>query len=334
MFNLEGERRGRFCATHKSPDMVDVISRLCEHAGCNAQPVFNLEGERRGRFCAEHKSPDMVDVRSRLCQHAGCTMHAMFGFPGLHASFCARHHPEGTIRRPRRRCEAKGCTATSTHGIRAAERCEAHALPQDENLVERRCVRVDSDHGRCGMVDVLNREGHCRWCADHLGTGSRACLGRQREVQQFLDRALGPEQGYTLSDRVPQDVRACGGGYRPDFLWERCDRAVVLEVDEHQHWGYAQECELVRMVNVSQWLGYERTLWVRYNPDEFASADSRRWTPAQRRELLRRWLESALTKSEPGAGVWVLHLFFDGFSQTGARWRRLDLGAGGIALSG
>ena len=45
---------------------------------------------------------------------------------------------------------------------------------QDENLIERRCVRVDADHGRCGMVDVLKREGHCRWCADHLGTGAVA----------------------------------------------------------------------------------------------------------------------------------------------------------------
>jgi hypothetical protein len=29
------ETNGRFCAEHKQPEMVDVISKCCEYEGCN-----------------------------------------------------------------------------------------------------------------------------------------------------------------------------------------------------------------------------------------------------------------------------------------------------------
>ena len=45
--------------------------KRCEHAGCTTRPNFNLEGEKRGRFCAEHKSPGMVNVKDKRCEHAG-----------------------------------------------------------------------------------------------------------------------------------------------------------------------------------------------------------------------------------------------------------------------
>jgi hypothetical protein len=53
-FNVVGERRGRFCATHAEPGMVDTVNRRCEYATCKKQPAFNVEGELSGRFCKQH----------------------------------------------------------------------------------------------------------------------------------------------------------------------------------------------------------------------------------------------------------------------------------------
>jgi hypothetical protein len=32
---ITNETNGRFCAEHKQPEMVDVISKCCEYEGCN-----------------------------------------------------------------------------------------------------------------------------------------------------------------------------------------------------------------------------------------------------------------------------------------------------------
>ena len=69
------------------------------------------------------------------------------------------------------------------------------------------------------------------------------------------------------------------------------------------------------MVNISQALGCERTLWIRYNPDAFKGGEAGRWRSKGRRlELLRRWLEWGFT-AELEHTVSVVHLFFDGFRE-------------------
>ena len=71
-YNVVGETRGRFCATHRQDGMVNVMSRTCEHDGCHTIPSYNVVGETRGRFCATHRQDGMVDVRSRTCTHDWC----------------------------------------------------------------------------------------------------------------------------------------------------------------------------------------------------------------------------------------------------------------------
>jgi hypothetical protein len=46
--------------THKLLGMINVRSKHCEHAGCNTTASFNDDGERGGRFCATHMLQGMV----------------------------------------------------------------------------------------------------------------------------------------------------------------------------------------------------------------------------------------------------------------------------------
>jgi hypothetical protein len=55
--------------------------------------------------------------------------------------------------------------------------------------------------------------------------------------------------------------------YRPDFLFDCDTYFVILEVDEDAHESYAQECEIIRMNNITIGLGLP-TLFIRYNPDK------------------------------------------------------------------
>lgn len=142
----------------------------------------------------------------------------------------------------------------------------------------------------------------------------RPRLAKQREVLQFLDHEMA-EFPYDSTDRTPQELKNCGRKERPDVMWDRADRVVILEVDENQHNDRPCECEQTRMMNVSQALGSERTVWIRYNPDSFSGPESRRWSTRRKRHaVLKRWLQWALTSSLPHT-ISVVHLFFDGFRE-------------------
>lgn len=63
-------------------------------------------------------------------------------------------------------------------------------------------------------------------------------------------------------NQFPND---CSDRYRPDFLFNCNTYYIILEVDEFCH-KYKQECDLIRMNNITMSLGLP-TLFIRYNPD-------------------------------------------------------------------
>jgi hypothetical protein len=117
-------------------------------------------------------------------------------------------------------------------------------------------------------------------------------------------------------DRTPAELLACGDRERPDFLWDRGHLVVILEVDEEQHLGRPCECEQARMINVSQDLAAPRTLWIRYNPDAYAS-EFAQLAPRARLDTLRRVLLRAIEATPEACASWpvigVIQLFFDGY---------------------
>lgn len=73
---------GLFCVSHKTPDMIDVISKTCEVDGCEMRPTYNFHGEKKGRFCSIHKTPDMIDVMNKTCEVDGCEIQSIYNLPG------------------------------------------------------------------------------------------------------------------------------------------------------------------------------------------------------------------------------------------------------------
>ena len=330
VFGVEGGK-ARFCGTHKEAGMVDVKSKRCEHDGCTSQPVFGVEGGK-ACFCGAHKEAGMVDVRHKRCEHDGCTSQPSYGVPGFTATLCAKHKEiprfssDGVtrlciIRHPKVKCGHPGCKEAATHGIRQPQRCEAHRLPDDLNLVESPCAS-------CGLVfriDPVSRK--CEYCDPKTRHAPR--LAKQREVKQFLQHE-GTVPPWTHYDEVPQELKQCGDRERPDFLWNDDGErgwCVILEVDEHQHQERPEFCECARMLNVSQDLGCF-TLWIRFNPDKYKPAQGLQLSSKRRMESLALYLKESLCHIPGGVNLQdatcgaVLRLFFDGYDGT-PRWEPL-----------
>jgi hypothetical protein len=78
-YGLKG-KKAEYCAAHKTDEMVNVVSKLCEHEGCTSvNPVFNIKGSKTGKFCSIHKSDNMVDVKHKRCKYEGCDIQAAYG---------------------------------------------------------------------------------------------------------------------------------------------------------------------------------------------------------------------------------------------------------------
>jgi molybdenum cofactor biosynthesis enzyme MoaA len=68
-----------------------------------------------------------------------------------------------------------------------------------------------------------------------------------------------------IQDKVIEND--CCLKYRPDFLIDCGTYYIILECDENAHAQYEQECEIIRMNNISSGLGLP-VKFIRYNPDQ------------------------------------------------------------------
>ena len=159
-FNIRGETRGRFCVDHKTPEMVNVKSKTCEL--CEKQPVYNIRGETRGRFCVDHKTPEMINVKSKTCEL--CEKQPIYNISGkTNGRFCVEHKAPEMINVINKTCEL--CAKRPNFNIRGEAKgrfCVEHKTPEMVDVKNKTCEL-------CDKLPSFNVSGETkgRFCADH-----------------------------------------------------------------------------------------------------------------------------------------------------------------------
>jgi hypothetical protein len=118
--------------------MKDVKNKRCAEKGCDKlNPLFGIKGGK-DLFCGKHKSADMKNLITKVCEHQACETRVYYGKPGHAKSHCFKHRQKGMIRRPNAKCSS--CKELAIWGTNWIPRhCEAHKTEDDENLVEQPC---------------------------------------------------------------------------------------------------------------------------------------------------------------------------------------------------
>ena len=342
-FNEEGKTQGLFCKLHALDTMVNVVGKLCVEPDCVIRATFNVPGEpglycrlhakkgmvlpqsnqcsdkgctgtwvfgfKRGdklHYCGAHRLAGMVDIRNRMCVEVSCSTHAHYGLLGQHTTHCMLHRQAGQITHPRRICEEEDCKQGAQFGIHAGERCEKHKQDTDRDLVLKRCVACNS----AAQWDVKSD-----LCDDCAKRSTNIRLRRQRQVKAWLDKQ-GDLPKYDFYDKAMLLPDKCGRE-RPDFAWRCAAYTYFLEIDEYKHEDRSCECEIVRMVNVTQGEGMP-CVWIRYNPDDYKGHTST-IRDKHRLEHLVKIIKACLALppiDSPTNMLRVTHLFFDEFDMT------------------
>ncbi|CAM9691826.1 unnamed protein product, partial [Laminaria digitata] len=139
-YGNKGDKRPRFCSTHKHPGMYDVIARRCEEETCMTRAAFNFHGQKVVRFCAAHKLEGMQNLKSKCCEVEDCKKYRVYGFDGKPALCCASHKRDGMVDVRSSRCESEKCYRHPSFGYKWEKK-------------RRFCGR----HKLAGMADVRSR---------------------------------------------------------------------------------------------------------------------------------------------------------------------------------
>ena len=64
-----------------------MCNRRCKQAGCSKRPCFGLPGQRPC-FCGSHRTAEMVDVISHKCGYPGCSLPTGHEANRVRSKFC------------------------------------------------------------------------------------------------------------------------------------------------------------------------------------------------------------------------------------------------------
>lgn len=110
LFHFPGNTAGKSCSNHKEEGMVNLKSKRCAEPGCYVSPIYHFAGENKGKYCIEHKHDGMVNVTGKRCEKEGCNINAQFNLPGKKkGKYCSQHKEEGMVDVKHKRCEFGGC---------------------------------------------------------------------------------------------------------------------------------------------------------------------------------------------------------------------------------
>jgi hypothetical protein len=251
----------------------------------------------------------MISVDARKCQSPSCRALATYGKDEFHrAQFCVDHKADASVCiADALRCEHTGCTqqyefvvevvetaaetGTGAAAAAAARKvCLAHAPPGYEIALKRMCKYCDIRED----VPFV-----CQSCRQRMHKKEHAVV---RHLRRTIDVPF-------IYDESPgfECTRK-----RPDIRFETPTHDVIVEVDEGQHRGYAEQCECARISEIVGAIGGKSVAFVRYNPDAVRYGGTvQSITAAERIDLLVETVKSELVRVSSRFEVRLIQLWYD-----------------------
>ena len=133
-----------------------------------------------------------------------------------------------------------------------------------------------------GMVNVISKTCKSEWCFTQIGEKYDGyCLFCFMNL--FPDKPVSRNyktKEYSVVEFIKNKFPGCdwisdkiiSGGCsrrRPDLLLDLGYQTIIIEVDENQHTDYDCICENKRIMELSQDLGHQSIVFIRFNPDDY-----------------------------------------------------------------
>lgn len=230
-------RATREKATHCSkcakevPNLVDVVSKLCEENGCRKNVTRGYPGDKPIR-CRLHALDGMIDVKSRkcvVCKEAGVNKQPTYGV--TKPTHCKEHKTEEMTDLKHSRVErCIECSTRCTYGITGekATHCSKHKSHDMVDVVSQMCSKCNAIQGVFGNGDT--KKLFCKACSD----------GNMKNVRARMCEKCGEHQSCFnyKGDAVPRFCTGCKLKNMIDVRNPRCRSCHLFYVTRKKLCSY------------------------------------------------------------------------------------------------
>lgn len=162
-FNIPEQKKGRFCSTHKEPNMINVKDKHCFEQGCCQRPSFNILG-KKPLFCGTHKTSEMVNVMTKFCHFNGCYITPVYNDPDKKTGkFCVTHKESNMINVVSNSCRNEGCHSIPSFGITSNKptHCLIHKTEEMIDVKHKKCNQDSCNKIPCYANPTDTIPTHC-----------------------------------------------------------------------------------------------------------------------------------------------------------------------------
>ena len=187
----------KYCNIHKTSEMINLVSKKCNHESCNKTPSYGSPGDKptvcgqhktsvmveltkikckqcntrasfglkggKVEYCVEHKTPEMIDLANKKCMFESCNKQPTFGIKGYTPLFCIEHKTLEMVDLKSKKCDK--CDTKPTFNLKGKKPrfCLAHKEPNMINVVNNKC-----NHKDCDKIPIFGEKGKkATYCKEH-----------------------------------------------------------------------------------------------------------------------------------------------------------------------
>ena len=258
LFNLEGEKYGIVCGTHKTEQMINICSHKCHHTNCLKRPIYNIEGQPP-HFCFDHKTDGMCRIGKNVCIEKGCDIVCTLNFIGeKRALYCKNHAKDGMISFIGR-CIFEGCNTRAsfnTRGVKSPLYCYEHKQTEMIDVRSKSCLFEGCDTKP--TFNIIDKTVGI-YCVKHklplmINVNSKNCVFEGCNTRATFNTRGLKDPLYCAEHKQTEmiDVRS------KRCLFEGCDTQPKFNTQGHTVGIYCTKHKLPMMFDVtSKWCIFE-----------------------------------------------------------------------------
>jgi len=288
-FNYDGKKNARFCEDHALSGMRNTISQRCISKECEKLASYCNPTEKKSVFCFDHKNSDSVRNNSKNCQK--CVNLAIYGIEGKRKQYCFKHKEDNHVNLFLiKKCSIPLCESDFEFIENGINYCSIHKPTQNEDILKKKCKYCE-----LAKTDIV-----CSECKQILHK-KELCVIRQ--IRKRIETPFIHDSSIMLQGCAKR---------RPDAFFDSPMQCIIVEIDEHQHRNYDENCECTRMNEIVNGIGGRPVTFIRFNTDTIKNKGQIiEFSLEERVELLIKVINIELNKIPDKVGVHLIQLYFD-----------------------
>lgn len=325
-YGFELDKKRIACSKHTKSSMLNLANinnwcKMCKEIGIDKRASYGFDSDKKRVACSKHAESNMVDLVSVnkgcvSCKEQDIFKIASFGLLFEKKTHCAVHKQPNEYSNNNPSCEE--CLERPCYGDSKLDeipkRCEEHKKATDDDMIRRVCEGCLDSHF------IHSSHSKCFGCLG-FDKSKKNRKVKERKIDNLLT-SLSSKIGVPIRDsRVD---KGCSNK-RPDFYYKNFNPFfdLIVEVDEFQHSKYTCGIngEFQRMINICEQDTGTPTVVIRFNPDDYYGPSGEIVKAYKNRE---QKLESVIlglkNRSEPlsekNESIFIIYLFYDGFSDS------------------